>query len=81
MSEEENLVKETRNIRDECEVLANRLEAIAVKIEREHMKKEAKKEKQMIIYARDFLKEKELLDEFEKFVAEMEKEREEDETV
>ena len=81
MSEEENLVKEIRDIRDECEVLANRLEAIAVKIEREHMKKEAKKEKQMIIYARDFLKEKELLDEFEKFVAEMEKEREEDETV
>jgi len=81
VSEEENLVKEIRDIRDECEVLANRLEAIAVKIEREHMKKEAKKEKQMIIYARDFLKEKELLDEFEKFVAEMEKEREEDETV
>jgi len=78
VSEEENLVKE---IRDECEVLAKRLEAIAVKIEREHMKKEAKKEKQMIMYARDFLKEKGLLNEFEKFVAEMEKEREEDETV
>ena len=81
MSEEENLVKEIRDIRDECEVLANRLEAIAVKIERGHMKKEAKKEKQMIMYARDFLKEKGLLGEFVKFVAEMEKEREEDETV
>jgi len=41
MSEEENLVKEIRDIRDECEVLANRLEAIAVKIKREQ-KKEAK---------------------------------------
>ena len=81
MSEEENLVKEIRDIRDECEVLANKLEAIAVKIEREHMKKETKKEKQMVMYARDFLKEKGLLGEFVKFVAEMEKEREEDETV
>jgi len=35
----------------------------------------------MIMYAREFLKEKVLLNEFEKFVAEMEKEREEDEEV
>jgi len=33
------------------------------------------------MYAREFLKEKVLLNEFEKFVAEMEKEREEDEEV
>jgi len=33
----------------------------------------------MIMYAEEFLKEKGLLEEFEKFVAEMEKEREEEE--
>ena len=37
---EENLVKEIREIRDECEVLANRLEAIAVKIEREQKRRQ-----------------------------------------